>query len=113
MTKIVKKKMIAPTADSNPFATMGLVKFWLISALFYLTFPISLVICFVVLRPRRTRQLITALVHDFSVSYTFEDSLEVYGGINNAFEEDPYLGTLSRPAGPRGRFFYLGVNYTM
>lgn len=55
----------------------------------------------------------SALVHDFSVSYTFEDSLEVYGGINNAFEEDPYLGTLSRPAGPRGRFFYLGVNYTM
>ena len=55
----------------------------------------------------------SALVHDFSVSYTFDDSLEVYGGVNNAFEEDPYLGTLSRPAGPRGRFFFLGVNYNM
>jgi iron complex outermembrane receptor protein len=55
----------------------------------------------------------SALVHDFSVSYTFDDSLEVYGGVNNAFEEDPYLGTLSRPAGPRGRFFFLGLNYNM
>ncbi|MEQ3640434.1 MAG: TonB-dependent receptor [Alteromonas sp.] len=55
----------------------------------------------------------SALVHDFSVSFTFDDSLEVYGGVNNAFEEDPYLGTLSRPAGPRGRFFFLGLNYDM
>jgi len=55
----------------------------------------------------------SAVVHDFSLSYNFKDNLEVYGGINNAFEEDPYLGTLSRPAGPRGRFYFVGVNYTM
>jgi outer membrane receptor protein involved in Fe transport len=55
----------------------------------------------------------SALVHDFSVSYSFTDTFELYGGVNNAFDHDPYLGTLSRPAGPRGRFYYLGVNYTM
>ena len=65
MTKIVEKLVSAPATDSNPFASMGLIKFWLISTLFYLTFPISLGICFVVLGPGRTRQLISALVHDF------------------------------------------------
>ena len=65
MTKIVEKLVSAPATNSNPFASMGLIKFWLISALFYLTFPISFGICFVVMGPRRTRQLITALVHDF------------------------------------------------
>ncbi|MFC4700370.1 TonB-dependent receptor domain-containing protein [Glaciecola siphonariae] len=55
----------------------------------------------------------TSLVHDFSASYTYNEDLEIYGGVNNAFEEEPYLGTLSRPAGPRGRFLFLGLNYTM
>ena len=65
MTKIVEKLVSAPATDSNPFASMGLIKFWLISTLFYLTFPISLGICFLVLGPRRTGQLISTLVHDF------------------------------------------------
>ena len=65
MTKIVEKPVSDPATDSNPFASMGLIKFWLLSTLFYLTFPISLVMCFVVLGPRRTRHLISALVHDF------------------------------------------------
>ncbi|WP_422385382.1 TonB-dependent receptor plug domain-containing protein [Oceanicaulis alexandrii] len=51
-------------------------------------------------------------VHDFSISYFLKEELEIYGGINNAFDEEPYLGQLSRPAGPRGRFFYAGVNAT-
>jgi outer membrane receptor protein involved in Fe transport len=49
-------------------------------------------------------------VHDFSISYFLREELEIYGGINNAFDEEPYLGDYSRPAGPRGRFFYAGVN---
>lgn len=51
-------------------------------------------------------------VHDFTASYFFSEELEVYGGINNAFNEEPYLGALSRPAGPRGTFFFAGVNAT-
>jgi hypothetical protein len=65
MIKVVEKPVSNPATDCNPFASMGLIKFWFISTLFYLTFPISIVICFVVLGPRRTRQLISALVHDF------------------------------------------------
>lgn len=51
-----------------------------------------------------------SIVNDFSVSYNFNDDVEFYGGINNAFDTEPYIGQLSRPAGPRGRFFYLGAN---
>ncbi|NVK24359.1 MAG: TonB-dependent receptor [Gammaproteobacteria bacterium] len=55
----------------------------------------------------------TAFTHDISVSYDLSEGLEIYGGVNNVLEEEPFLGTLSRPAGPRGRFFYLGLNYDM
>ena len=65
MKNIVEKLVSKPATDSNPFASMGLIKFWLISALFYFTFPISLAICFLILGPRRTKQLMSALVHDF------------------------------------------------
>ena len=65
MTKTVEKPMSDFATEMNPFTSMGLIKFWLISTVFYLTFPISLGICFVVLGPRRTRQLLSALVHDF------------------------------------------------
>lgn len=50
------------------------------------------------------------ITHDFSASYNVSDSIELYGGINNAFDHDPFLGTLSRPAGPRGRFLFIGAN---
>ncbi len=50
-------------------------------------------------------------VHDINFTYTFSDKLNVYGGLNNAFDEEPYLGALSRPAGPRGRYGFLAVNF--
>ena len=65
MTKKLEKPVGDPARKNNPFASMGLIKFWLTSTFFYLTFPISLGVCFVVLGPLRTRQLISALVHDF------------------------------------------------
>ncbi|MEL6365931.1 MAG: TonB-dependent receptor [Pseudomonadota bacterium] len=54
----------------------------------------------------------SALVSDFSASYFVRDDLEIYGGINNAFEAEPFIAQLSRPAGPRGRFLFVGVNVT-
>lgn len=53
------------------------------------------------------------IVHDFNAGYEFGERLSVYGGLNNAFDERPYLGTLARPAGPRGRFFFAGLNYRL
>lgn len=52
-------------------------------------------------------------VHDFNFNYTFSESINVYGGLNNAFDQSPYLGTLSRPAGPRGRYGFLAVNFAI
>ena len=49
-------------------------------------------------------------VHDFSGAWDINDRVQIYGGVNNAFNEEPYIGSLSRPAGPRGRFFFVGVN---
>ena len=52
-------------SNDNPFAAMGFISFWLVSAVFYLTFPLSLGLCLLVMGRHRTKQLISALVHDF------------------------------------------------
>ncbi len=51
-----------------------------------------------------------AFVHDLSVNFQLNEQFEIYGGVNNVLEEEPYLGSLSRPTGPRGRFFFIGLN---
>jgi len=52
-------------SDDNPFAAMGFFSFWLVSTVFYLTFPLSLGLCLLVMGRHRTKQLISALVYDF------------------------------------------------
>ncbi|MDB2528288.1 PTS beta-glucoside transporter subunit IIABC [Alphaproteobacteria bacterium] len=52
-------------SDDNPFTAMGFFSFWLVSTVFYLTFPLSLGLCLLVMGRHRTKQLIRALVHDF------------------------------------------------
>lgn len=52
-------------SDDNPYAAMGFISFWLVSTVFYLTFPLSLGLCLLVMGRHRTKQLIRALVHDF------------------------------------------------
>ncbi len=46
---------------------------------------------------------------DLNVNYEFSEKLGLYGGISNVTDREPFLGSLSRPVGPRGRFFFLGV----
>ena len=52
-------------SDDNPFAAIGFFSFWLVSTLFFLTFPLSLGLCLLVMGRQRTKQLIRALVNDF------------------------------------------------
>ena len=59
--------------------------------------------------PLPQRDTGSSLVHDFYGSYDVSDSFGIYGGVNNAFDRDPYLGSLVRPIGVRGRYFYFGV----
>lgn len=46
---------------------------------------------------------------DISFNYQHSDRIGLYGGISNITDLEPFLGSLSRPTGPRGRFFFLGV----
>lgn len=59
--------------------------------------------------PLSQRDTGSSLVSDFFASYDVTEKFSFYGGINNAFDQEPYLGGLVRPAGVRGRFFYLGL----
>ena len=51
--------------DEDPFKDMGFVKFWIVSTLFWMTFPISLAVSYISIGSLRTKQLVKALVHDF------------------------------------------------
>ena len=52
-------------AEQNPFTKMGMIKFWVISTIVYLTFPLSLIVSYIVLGPLLTKQLVAALIQDF------------------------------------------------
>ena len=56
---------ITKTDDENPFKEMGLIKFWIVSTLFWFFFPISLVLCYLAFGSVKTKQLVKALVNDF------------------------------------------------
>ena len=49
----------------NPFSEMGFIKFWIVSTVFWFSFPVSLVFCYLAMGQVKTKQLVTALVHDF------------------------------------------------
>jgi outer membrane receptor protein involved in Fe transport len=58
------------------------------------------------------RQLFTGdgFEHDISLSYRATDKVQIFGGVNNLTDTEPFLGRLTRPVGPRGRFFFLGLS---
>ena len=49
----------------NPFSEMGFIKFWIVSTVFWFSFPVSLVLCYLAMGQQRTKQLVKTLVHDF------------------------------------------------
>jgi len=61
--------------NENPFKDMGFIKFWVVSTIFWFSFPMSLVLCYLALGSVRTRQLVKALVHDFLQTLLGQDNL--------------------------------------
>ena len=57
-TEICKKDV------RNPFSEMGFIKFWIVSTVFWFSFPVSLVFCYLSMGQVKTKQLVKALVHD-------------------------------------------------
>ena len=51
--------------DKNPFADMGFIQFWVVSTIFWMTFPASLVLCYFTMGPIKTKQFVKALINDF------------------------------------------------
>jgi len=49
----------------NPFSEMGFIKFWVVSTVFWFSFPVSLVLCYLAMGQVKTKPLFKALVHDF------------------------------------------------
>ena len=56
---------VTQKGNENPFKDMGFIKFWVISTIFWFSFPMSLILFYLALGSVRTRQLVKALVHDF------------------------------------------------
>ncbi|MBE1299412.1 MAG: TonB-dependent receptor [Alteromonadaceae bacterium] len=52
-------------------------------------------------------------IHDINMTFRATDELMVYGGINNITDEMPFITNAAYPASIRGRYFFLGLNYTM
>ena len=48
-------------------------------------------------------------VNDVYASYDVSDQFQIYGGVNNLFDQKPALGELSFPVSAVGRFFYIGA----
>ena len=59
------KNQMTKNDDENPFKDMGFIKFWIVSTVFWFSFPVSLVLCCLALGSVKTKQLVKALVHDF------------------------------------------------
>ena len=51
--------------EHNPFTKMGVIQFWVISTIVYLTFPVSLIVSYIAFGPLLTKQLVAALIQDF------------------------------------------------
>ena len=56
---------VSRNEQQDSFKNMGFIKFWIISTIFWFSFPVSLAFSYVTLGSVRTKQLVKALVHDF------------------------------------------------
>jgi len=51
-------------------------------------------------------------IHDISFTYDVMDNLQVYGGVNNLGDKDPFITEAAFPVSPVGRNFFLGATFT-
>ena len=61
----MKVNDVSRNEQQNSFEDMGFIKFWIISTIFWFSFPVSWAFSYVTLGSVRTKQLVKALVHDF------------------------------------------------
>ena len=52
-------------------------------------------------------------IHSLNASYTFDQGLEIFGGINNLTNTRPFITERAFPTSPVGRSFFVGARWTM
>ena len=55
----------------------------------------------------------SVFIHDLNASYDFSDRIQVYGGVNNITDREPFITENAYPVSPFGRYFFAGVNFRM
>lgn len=51
--------------------------------------------------------------HDLTANFAFSDTLQIYGGVINVTDEEPFITETAWPVSPRGRSLFLGLNWSM
>ena len=52
-------------------------------------------------------------IHDLNFSYNVDDNLQLYGGVNNITDEEPFITNYAYPVSAVGRYMFLGFNMKM
>ena len=52
-------------------------------------------------------------IHDISFNYEVNEQVNVYGGVNNIADKNPFITESAFPVNPLGRYFFLGVNLSL
>lgn len=53
-----------------------------------------------------------AFIHDISFTYDLNDTVDIYGGVNNIFDRNPFVTEQAYPVSPIGTFFFMGARAT-
>lgn len=59
------KHKIAESKNDDLFKNMGFIKFWIVSTLFCMTFPVSFFVSYFIIGRAQTKKLVKAIVKDF------------------------------------------------
>jgi TRAP-type C4-dicarboxylate transport system permease large subunit len=59
------KRQLVQSENDDPFKDIGFIKFWVLSTLFCITFPVSLFVSYFVIGRAKTQKLVKAIVNDF------------------------------------------------
>jgi len=51
--------------------------------------------------------------HDLTANWQFNDNLQIFGGVNNITDEEPFITESAWPVSPRGRYFFVGLQYAL
>ena len=55
----------------------------------------------------------TVFIHDLNVSYDIDERIQVFGGVNNVLDREPFITENAFPVSPLGRYFFAGARFRM